>query len=36
MSNNNHDAFKTFIEAVRSSGGGGAEHEERRTEGAFR
>lgn len=32
MSNNNYDAFRTFIEG---RFGGGAEHEERRTEGAF-
>lgn len=31
MSNNNYDAFRTFIEGRF----GGAEHEERRTEGAF-
>ena len=37
MSNNNYDAFRTFIEGRFGfgGGGGGAEHEERRTEGAF-
>ena len=36
MSNNNYDAFRTFIEGrFGFGGGGGAEHEERRTEGAF-
>ena len=30
MSNNNYDAFRTFIEG-RFGFGGGAEHEERRT-----
>lgn len=34
MSNNNYDAFRTFIEG-RFGFEGGAEHEERRTEGAF-
>lgn len=34
MSNNNYDALRTFIEG-RFGFGGGAEHEERRTEGAF-
>ena len=34
MSNNNYDAFRTSLKAV-SARGGGAEHEERRTEGAF-
>ena len=34
MSNNNYDAFRTFIEG-RFGFGGGAEHEERGTEGAF-
>lgn len=33
MSNNNYDAFRTFIEG--RFGFGGAEHEERGTEGAF-
>lgn len=33
MSNNNYDAFRTFIEG--RFGFGGGEHEERRTEGAF-
>ena len=32
--NNNYDAFRTFIEG-RFGVVGGAEHEERRTEGAF-
>lgn len=34
MNNNNYDAFRTFIED-RFGFGGGAEHEERRTESAF-
>ena len=34
MSNNNYDAFRTFIEG-RFGSSGGAEHEERRTEGTF-
>lgn len=34
MNNNNYDAFRTFIEG-RFGFGGRAEHEERRTEGAF-
>lgn len=35
MSNNNYDAFRTFIEGRFGFGWGGAEHEERRTESAF-
>lgn len=35
MSNNNYDAFRTFIEGRFGFGEGGAKHEERRTEGAF-
>lgn len=35
MNNNNYDAFRTFIEGRFGFGVGGAEHEERRTEGAF-
>lgn len=35
MSNNNYDAFRTFIEGRFGFGGGRAEHEERRTEGTF-
>lgn len=34
MSNNNYDAFRTFVEG-RFGFGGEKEHEERRTEGAF-
>lgn len=34
MSNNNYDAFRTFIEG-RFGFEGGAEHEKRRAEGAF-
>ena len=34
MSNNNYDAFRTFIEG-RFGFGGGTEREERRTESAF-
>ena len=34
MSNNNYDAFRTFIEG-RFGFWGGAVHEERRTEGAI-
>ena len=34
MSNNNYDAFRTFIKGRFGIGGGG-EREERRTEGAF-
>ena len=33
MNNNNYDAFRTFIEG--RFGSRGAEHEVRRTEGAF-
>lgn len=35
MSNNNYDAFRTFIEGRFGFGGGGAGHEKRRAEGAF-
>lgn len=35
MSNNNYDAFRTFIEGRFGFEGGEGEHEERRTEGAF-
>lgn len=34
MNNNNYDHLEPSLKAV-SASGGGAEHEERRTEGAF-